>query len=91
MRFAMSEDRLFPILRPRGASIPWEFIAPHETQALRNHSQSLETLASRGGLSWVETFSVLRGLYPYWEGTERQAELRVKILLERWEDVRVQP
>lgn len=40
-------------------SIPWELIAPHEQQALRNHSQSLEKLTSRGGLSPCEAVAVL--------------------------------
>jgi len=44
---------------PRG-SIPWSLIAPHEKQALKNHDgQSLEKLASRGGLSWREALAVL--------------------------------
>lgn len=40
-------------------SIPWELIAPHERQALRNHDQNLETLASRGGLSPCEAVAIL--------------------------------
>ena len=53
-------DKEFPILKSNGATIPWESIAPHEEQALRNHGQSLEKLASRGGLSWCEALAVLR-------------------------------
>ena len=34
-------------------------LAPHEEQAQRNHLQSLETLASRGGLSACEAVAVL--------------------------------
>ena len=67
----------FPILRgytrqekerearcPR--SIPWSLVAPHEEQAKRNHGQSLEKLASRGGLSPRELCLVLmnRPLFP---------------------------
>lgn len=40
-------DKEFPILKSNGATIPWESIAPHEAQALKNHGQSLERLASR--------------------------------------------
>lgn len=40
-------------------SIPWELIAPHEKQALRNHAQNLEKLAYRGGLSPCEAVAIL--------------------------------
>ena len=53
-------DKEFPILKSNGETIPWDSIAPHEEQALRNHGQSLEKLASRGGLSWCEALAVLR-------------------------------
>lgn len=54
-----AETRLFPI---QGApAIPWWVIAPHQGQALTNHGQSLETLASRGGLGPEEAIDVLRG------------------------------
>ena len=43
---------------PKG-SIPWDMIAPHEQQAVRNHSQTLERLAERGGLSYSEAIAVL--------------------------------
>lgn len=51
----------FPIL----GSNPKEYISlsivkPHEKQAIINHSQTLERLASRGGLSWVEMLFVLK-------------------------------
>jgi hypothetical protein len=42
------------------ASVPWSLVEPHRAQALRNHSQSLETLASRGGLGLAELYYVLR-------------------------------
>ena len=53
-------DEEFPILKSNGATIPWKSIAPHEKQALINHGQSLEKLASRGGLSWCEALAVLQ-------------------------------
>ncbi len=34
--------------------IPWDILVPHEKQALRNHGQTLELLAKRGGLDWNE-------------------------------------
>lgn len=44
---------------PRG-SIPWEMIAPHEPQAIKNHSQTLRRLAERGGLSYSEAIAILK-------------------------------
>lgn len=40
------EDR---IEMPR--SVPWNFVEPFRERAMWNHSQSLETLAARGGLA----------------------------------------
>jgi hypothetical protein len=42
-------------------NIPWEVIAPHERQAIRNHGQSLEVLASRGGLGVGEAIDIIEG------------------------------
>ena len=47
----------FPIMN--GPDIPWAIIAPHETQAHVNHSQDLNELASRGGLSACEAVAVI--------------------------------
>jgi hypothetical protein len=52
------QERRFPI--QGGPSIPWTMIAPYEDQAQRNHSQSLERLAERGGLSPFEAVRVLQ-------------------------------
>jgi hypothetical protein len=41
--------------------IPMAMIKPHEKQALRNHGQSLETLASRGGLAPSEAVDIMSG------------------------------
>jgi len=51
---------LFPVMRISVFGfIPWDIVTPHEAQAKLNHSQSLETLASRGGLSPEELLAVL--------------------------------
>lgn len=43
--------------------IPWAFIAPHEAQAQRNHGgQTLERLASRGGLGASEVIDIVKGV-----------------------------
>lgn len=61
-------SRPFPILSEfehatntdwRGAVIPWGLIAPHEAQAAKNHYQSLDTLARRGGLGRSEACAVI--------------------------------
>lgn len=70
--------RQFPIMGSKSIrSIPWAMIAPHEERALRNHSQSLEVLARRGGLSAYEANLVLddekwTGL-GFWLPAEREA------------------
>lgn len=51
----MSKRTIMPIM----SEIPWALIAPHEAQAQRNHWQSLDTLASRGGLSACEALAVI--------------------------------
>ncbi len=53
----LTEPRFFPI--QDGPAIPWAVIAPHERQAQRNHSQTLEVLAARGGLAPCEAVAVL--------------------------------
>jgi hypothetical protein len=40
--------------------IPWDMIAPHAKQADKNHYQTLERLAERGGLTAEEAVAVLR-------------------------------
>ena len=41
-------------------SVPWELVAPHEAQAMRNHcGQTLKRLAERGGLGPCEMVAVL--------------------------------
>lgn len=39
--------------------LPWEMITPHAAQAKKNHGQTLERLAERGGLSACEALAVL--------------------------------
>jgi hypothetical protein len=52
--------KTFPILgSTKTKEIPWSLIEPHREQALRNHAQTLEQLASRGGLDPRETMAVL--------------------------------
>lgn len=43
------------------SEVPFEFIAQHEKQAQRNHGQSLERLAQRGGLAASEALDIVEG------------------------------
>lgn len=52
----------FPLMDSKGKPsgiIPWEIIALHEEQAIKNHYQTLDVLAKRGGLSFEEVLAVL--------------------------------
>lgn len=54
-------EPMFPILNDTVIrALPWAMLTPHEVQAKRNHSQSLNTLASRGGLSICEAYYILK-------------------------------
>lgn len=76
---ARREERRFPI--QGGPSIPWSLIEPHEAQAKRNHDQTLQRLAERGGLSPCEAVAVLEDRP--WERMEaREALTRLKVLIQ---------
>lgn len=49
----------YPILHSNGEYIPFDMMLEHEEQCLSNHSQSVETLASRGGTCYLETYYIL--------------------------------
>ena len=53
--------RMYPIMD--GPSVPWEVMAPHESMAQKNHSQSLARLAERGGLEAGEAWCIVNGLH----------------------------
>jgi hypothetical protein len=69
--------RPFPIQSKHIRSIPWAMLAPNESRALRNHGQSLQVLAGRGGLCPMEALLILKDLP--WDGrvfrlpTDREA------------------
>ena len=91
----MRKDRRFPVLlsdrerwkHPRCPdSVPWAIVAPHAAQALKNHYQTLERLAERGGLSTTELMSVLHDSdYDAWVaangGSERADDYAVTLLV----------
>jgi len=56
---------------PLGVS--FDLVKRHEQQAFTNHSQSVERLAERGGLSWFELLMVISDKGPrdeYWTRIE---------------------
>lgn len=72
-------ERLFRVGDEVGyhdGGIPWRVIEPHAKQAIRNHSQSLERLHERGGLSWCEAAAVLEDR-PWHKMDKDQARQRV--------------
>lgn len=87
-------DRTFPVLNHKGdnfpmASVPWEFIAPHEAQAQRNHDQTLQRLAERGGLSAKEMLAVVTGrhwMQTCWKIDNPQANRQLLQHLEAWKE-----
>jgi len=56
---------MFPVMSPSGKmgepaeSVPWLVVERHRQQAKRNHYQTLERLAERGGLCPSELLAVL--------------------------------
>lgn len=44
---------------PMPLPVPWDIISPHEAQAEKTHSQTLERLRERGGLAPAEMVAVL--------------------------------
>lgn len=88
----MSEtERQFPILVPyrhphepgqteEVGSIPWRVIAPHWKTAKRNHGQTLERLAERGGLAASEAVAVIEDRA--WHRMDRsEAIARLRVLV----------
>jgi hypothetical protein len=65
------QEKLFPVMG--GPAVPWVVIAPHERQAQRNHGQSIQRLADRGGLSPCELLAVLEDRQLGWEGPNDEA------------------
>jgi len=57
---AGKQCKQYPIIRTMPQEyIPWDILVPHTNQVLQNHSQTLERLAERGGLSWLEVLWIL--------------------------------
>jgi hypothetical protein len=88
----VTPDR-FPVLRgyaPRPivrfpTGVPWALVEPHRAQAPRNHFQTLERLAERGGLAPSELVAVLEDR-PWHAMNEAEAADRLRELgvVEGW-------
>lgn len=91
-------ERMFPV--QDGPDIPWSVIAPFEKQCRKQHYQTLERLAERGGLSVSEVLSILEGegdYDTYWTLPGRNAKdkttniLRLTDLVAERRQVTAQP
>lgn len=74
---------------PVPGRIPWSIVEPGRQRAMKNHSQTLERLAERGGLSPGELMCALedRSLYPMPTREESGAYLRALLEPKRAEDM----
>lgn len=77
------KEEIEAVRRDFGTSIvialPWPMLAAHERQADKNHSQTIQRLADRGGLSACEACAVLEDR-SYREMTPFAAHARLKEL-----------
>ena len=60
--------------------IPLEVLIPHEKQALKNHGQTLQRLAERGGMDYMEILCVLEDKEPDWKRKMDNETCRNKVL-----------
>ena len=72
--------RVFPVLtdyrtrmqRELPRFVPWEFVEKFREQAEKNHDQTLERLAERGGLDPTEMYLAARGLGLFRHGIDEK-------------------
>lgn len=68
--------------------VPWDFILPHERQAKNNHYQTLERLAQRGGLSWMEMLAVIKDVDFRRINPKADHKGHVLLMLKEWSEAR---
>lgn len=74
-------ENKFPILGSTPKEyVPLDAIKSHEKQAIINHNQTLERLAERGGLSWVELLFVLKDEHYNYKIQLSEMSARTKVL-----------
>ena len=64
---------------------PMAILRPHTPQAMRNHGQTLERLAERGGLSPVEVVAIIEGWNPFRETDRETDETALVKLADIWD------
>lgn len=79
----------FPILfspsdkRHKNEFIPWEIIETHREQAIKNHGQTLERLAERGGLSYRELYAVLNDKEYDYQNKDKYSDVNYELAVLR--------
>ena len=68
-------------------SVPGAFAAPHAEQMKRNHQQTIEQLAQRGGLSAFELLCAIwkKGLFDFDVIAPEHADARLRVYVEGWQ------
>lgn len=74
-------ERQFPVLGKVGpSSVPWSWVMSHENSVKNQHYQSVERMASRGGMDVVELYYAMRDeMFPWnlakdqWPKEQRKA------------------
>lgn len=75
-------------------TVPWDFVAEHESMCKQNHDQTTQRLAERGGLSpeemvaVVEHHSLKTVRDRTWWMSPSESVPRLKALLDKWERAR---
>lgn len=70
---------IMPIMNSKFMNeIPFAMIAPHERQADRNHFQTLDSVAERGGLGVCEALAILEDR-PWRRGVSEEEDARLLI------------
>ncbi len=72
-------EKRYPILGT-GESIPWKVVENHRGQAIKNHRQTIEGLAERGGMSWYEMYCVLSEIPCIPQTKINEKEIKQKVL-----------
>lgn len=73
----------FPILGSGGQKIDFALVADHGDQARKNHHQTVQRLAERGGLSWCELYAVLHN-QPWKKMDQNEALIACRALEARY-------
>lgn len=83
----ISDEKTFPVLRSTmtDGRVPFAMVLEHEGQCLKNHSQTVNRLAERGGLGWAELLAVLEDR-PWSNVPFKEAKHIVSLLADAWRE-----